>query len=164
MKLGKRENKRPESPEPSGPGKRKHKHSSSDISTDDLINSISSGSRKHTTRYCNLNCAIKFWPLAAGNMKIRKRMTHSYTEMREGRIRAFWIPLEYLLQPSRSVFNLTEVVSATRTVCTLYLSHITANSLQTWRCHQSAFASSLIAKINLLAPCSSPSYISILRG
>ncbi|KAG2133573.1 uncharacterized protein EDB93DRAFT_1107524 [Suillus bovinus] len=39
-----------ESPEPSRPSKRKHRQSSSDTSTNDLINSISSGSRKHTTR------------------------------------------------------------------------------------------------------------------
>ncbi|KAG1852113.1 hypothetical protein DFJ58DRAFT_728657 [Suillus subalutaceus] len=50
VKLGKRKNKRSESPEPSRPGKRKHKHSSGNTSTNDLINSISSGSRKKTTR------------------------------------------------------------------------------------------------------------------
>ncbi|KAG1755278.1 uncharacterized protein EDB91DRAFT_1077253 [Suillus paluster] len=50
MKLGKRKNKWSESPEPSRPSKRKHKNSSGDTSTNDLISSISSGSRKHTTR------------------------------------------------------------------------------------------------------------------
>ncbi|KAG1842080.1 hypothetical protein F4604DRAFT_1939083 [Suillus subluteus] len=50
VKLGKHKNKRSESPEPSRPGKRKHKHSSGDTSTNDLINSISSGSHKKTTR------------------------------------------------------------------------------------------------------------------
>ncbi|KAG1842752.1 hypothetical protein DFJ58DRAFT_844569 [Suillus subalutaceus] len=50
VKLGKRKNKRSESPEPSRPGKCKHKHSSGDTSTNNLISSISSGSRKKTTR------------------------------------------------------------------------------------------------------------------
>ena len=88
--------------------------SSSDGSIDDLVDSISSSSRKNTKRYCDFNCTLKIWPLVAGNMKIRKRMTQSYTEMREGRLRAFWICLAYPLQPSRPVFKLTEVVSATR--------------------------------------------------
>ncbi|KAG2750288.1 hypothetical protein P692DRAFT_20952852 [Suillus brevipes Sb2] len=49
VKLAKRKNKRSRSPEPSRPSIRKHKNSSSDTSTDNLINSISSSSRKNVT-------------------------------------------------------------------------------------------------------------------
>lgn len=77
--------------------------SSSDGSTDDLFDSVSSSSHTNTNRYCYFNCTSKNWPLEAGNMKIRKQMTPICTEAGEERLRAFWRRLTSPLQNWRPI-------------------------------------------------------------